>query len=60
MHRECNYQQTPTNAHSLIKSQIIHIHEVSSVSAINQHPQGDIHTKEYKINISNSHIQYFK
>ena len=26
MHRDCNYPQTPTNAH---KSQILHIHQLS-------------------------------
>ena len=27
------------------------------VSAINRHPQDNIHTEDYKINTSNSHMQ---
>jgi len=57
MHRDCNYPQAPTNAYNLYK---ITNHPHLYVSAINHHPQGDINTKEYNINISNSHIQCYK
>ena len=61
MHHDCNYPQTPTNAHSLYKiTNPPHISAVLYVSPINQHPQGDINTEEYNINTSNSHTQCYK
>jgi hypothetical protein len=52
MHCDCNYPHTLKNAHNLYKSKNhAHTWAVLYVSAIYQHPQGDINTKKYKIDI---------
>jgi hypothetical protein len=58
MYCDYNYPNTSTQAHNLHKI-LNHLHTLSlvQVSAITHHPQGDINTKEYKINTSNLHIQ---
>ena len=58
MHCDCHHPNTSTHAHNLHKiTNHLHTLPLVHVSATTHHPQGDINTKEYKINTSNLHKQ---
>jgi len=57
-HESCSHPHTPTNAYNLYEiTYRPYTWAFLHVAAINQHLQGDINTKEHKINTSNLHIQ---
>ena len=57
---DCNHLYTAKKITQILFTTYLYMWTPVHVSAINHHPLGDVNTKEYKINISNSHIHSYK
>lgn len=52
---DCNLWYTAIKSTQIVFTTYLYMWTLVDVSAKNRHPLGDVNTKEYKINISNSH-----